>query len=99
MRDILTRGKKADPRASSQCHMLTYCAAQHRVAGLQRLENAVSRYRVIDIQRHFAIATREGLQVMRQDDTDHGSVCTSTDRTAGRSRTIACQLSPSSLDA
>ena len=33
-------------------------------------------------------------QMRREYDTDHGSVCTSTDRTGGRSRTIGVQLNP-----
>ena len=37
-------------------------------------------------------------QMVRQHDPNHFSVCTSTDSTAGRSRTMAVQVSPASED-
>ena len=49
--------------------------------------------------RQTGSAGRERAQVGRKHDPDHGKVCTSTDSTAGRSRTIGFQLSPASGDA
>src|SRR5438132_13272153 len=41
---------------------------------------------------------RQRPEVRREHHADHRSVCTSTDRTAGRSRTMGVQLSPASGD-
>ncbi len=42
---------------------------------------------------------RQRAQVRRQLDSNHGSVSTSTENTAGRSRTIGAQVSPPSREA
>ena len=48
-----------------------------------------------DVEFDRAVAElRERAQVLRQRDADHRSVCTSTESTAGRSRTIGAQESP-----
>src|SRR6202008_2962543 len=52
----------------------------------------------LDGQRHLAVHPRERPEVGRQDHPDHVSDWTSTDRTAGRSRTIGIQLSPPSAE-
>ena len=43
---------------------------------------------------HLAVDAGQRSQMVGKHDADHGSVCTSTDTTAGRSRTIGVQLSP-----
>ena len=48
---------------------------------------------------HFVADLGQISQVMREDDADHGNVCTSTERTAGRSRATVCQVSPESAEA
>ena len=73
--------------------------AQHRVAGLQRVEHRALGDLARDLELHLAVHLRERPQVRREHDPDHGSVWTSTDSTAGRSRTIGAQLSPASADA
>ena len=50
-------------------------------------------------QGHLAFDLRQRTQVRRKHDADHGSVCTSTDSTAGRSRTMGAQVLPASADA
>src|SRR3954452_1789809 len=73
--------------------------AQHRVAGLERVEDRALRGRNRDGEPHLAVDVRQRPQVRREDDSDHGRVWTSTDSTAGRSRTTGAQLSPASADA
>src|SRR5208282_1393343 len=51
------------------------------------------------LERHVTLNVRQRAQVGGEDDEDHGSVCTSTDNTAGRSRTMGAQESPASADA
>ena len=48
---------------------------------------------------YLAVTVCELAQVCRQHDAYHESVCTSTESTAGRSRTMGAQLSPESVEA
>jgi len=69
------------------------------VARLQRIENRALRRLLLVVEGDFPVDAGKGPQVLRKDDADHGSVCASTESTAGRSRTIAVHLSPPSGDA
>ena len=62
--------------------------AEHRVLRLERVEHRALRDRRVHLQCHLAGHLGERLQMRGQHDPDHGNVCTSTDSTAGRSRTI-----------
>ena len=73
--------------------------AQHRIGRLERVEDGALRRRFLDVEGDLSLDARKRPQVVRKDDADHGSVCASTESTAGRSRTIAVQLSPPSGDA
>ena len=57
------------------------------------------RDRPVDVDGHLAVDARQRPQMRGKDDADHGSVWTSTESTAGRSRTIGAQVSPASADA
>src|SRR6266849_2790050 len=72
--------------------------AQHRIGGLERVENRALRDRTPNVEFHLALDARQRPKMRREHDSDHGSVWTSTDSTAGRSRTIGAQLSPASAD-
>src|SRR5947209_17784939 len=72
---------------------------QHRIPRLKRVEHRSQRDRTLDFKRQVAVNLRERSQMRRKYNSDHDSVCTSTDSTAGRSRTIGFQLSPASADA
>ncbi len=48
---------------------------------------------------HLTLHVGEVPQMGRENDADHDSVCTSTDSTDGRSRTMGAQLSPESDEA
>ncbi len=73
--------------------------AQHGIAGLERVEDRSLRRRTLDAEAHLALDARQVAQMIGKDDADHDSVWTSTDRTAGRSRTIGLQASPESAEA
>src|SRR5437879_474478 len=73
--------------------------AQHRVAGLERVEDRALRGLTLDVELHLAVDARQRPQMCREYDSDHSSVWTSTESTAGRSRTMGVQLSPASVDA
>jgi len=72
--------------------------AQHRIRRLERVEDRALRDRTPNVQLDLALDMRQRPQVRRKHDSDHGSVWTSTDSTAGRSRTMGAQLSPASAD-
>src|ERR1700680_4651429 len=99
MREILLAGEEPHKRAPLLRNLIAQGAAQHRIAGLKRIEHRSLRDRAVNLELHLTIDLRQRPKVPRQLDSDHGSVCTSTDSTAGRSRTMGAQLSPASADA
>jgi len=71
---------------------------------LDGVEHRGQRDRARDVDLDLPVDAREPAQMGRQSDPDaHGSahhtVCTSTESTGGRSRTIGAHESPESLDA
>jgi len=74
-------------------------APKLRIPGLDRVDQAALGRRAGDLNFCVAAHASEGLQVGRKPDPDHENVCTSTESTAGRSRTTGAQLSPPSVDA
>ena len=97
-RDVGLAGEKPQERPPPQRGVVANGSAQHRIARLQRVHDGSLRDRSLDRELHLAVDGGVHPQMRRQDDADHGSVCTSTESTAGRSRTMADQLSPASLD-
>ena len=73
--------------------------AQHRIAGLEGIEDRALRGPAINLKLHFAVEVRQHQERRREHDSDHGNVWTSTESTAGRSRTMGAQLSPASAEA
>src|SRR6266567_6916313 len=73
-------------------------AAQHGITRLERVQHRVPGDPAGYVERHLAFHLRQGAQVRREHHADHASVWTSTDSTAGRSRTMGAQLSPPSAD-
>ena len=51
-----------------------------------------------DVEVHLAVNPGQRAQVSGKDDPDHERVWTSTESTAGKSRTIGAQLSPESAE-
>ena len=79
--------------------MIAQRAAERRISGLERIQDRALGRRTFDLKLHFAFDARQNPQMRRQYDSNHDSVCTSTESTAGRSRTIGAQESPASADA
>jgi WS/DGAT C-terminal domain len=92
---ILLAGEEPDERAALAVPVI----ADGRVPGFQRVEHRALGDLSGDSEFHLAVHVGQRPQVGGQDDPDHGSVCTSTESTAGRSRTIGSQLSPASAEA
>jgi len=98
-RQVPLAGEEAHERSALLADMVTDRSAKGRVARLERIEDRSQSDRALDINLDLAANQRKPAQVCRQDNPDHGSVWTSTEHTAGRSRTMAVQLSPPSRDA
>src|SRR3954447_19666998 len=98
-RQVLLAGEEPQERASTEGDVVADRPAQHRIAGLEGVEDGALGRGAVDAQLHLADDPGQGPEVGREYDSDHGSVWTSTERTAGRSRTIGDQESPASADA
>ena len=102
MREVLAAGEEANERTAPVRHLIADRSRKHRVRGLERVEDGALRGAVANIERDFGADAGERSQVRGQLDAYPGhiylSVCTSTDITAGRSWTIAVQLSPPFAD-
>src|SRR5438046_582550 len=99
VRQILLAGKEPHECPALVRHLIAHGASQHGITRLQRVEDRGLCDRTLDLELDFSVDLRQRLQMGRQHDANHGSVCTSTESTAGRSRTIGRQLSPASADA
>src|SRR6267378_2360565 len=99
VRKVLLARKKSQKWPPLLRYVVTNGAPQHRVTRLQRIHHRTLRNRPLNIHLHLAAHVRQPLQVRRQQNSNHGSVWTSTESTAGRSRTIGVQLSPPSAEA
>src|SRR5579864_709303 len=98
VREVFFTGEEPQKRAPLFGHVVAYRPSQHGVAGLERLEHRISRHRRRNLKLHLGSSVRERPQVWRNDHSYHASVCTSTESTAGRSRTMGVQLSPASAE-
>src|SRR2546427_2938802 len=99
MGQILLAGEEPYERSALLRDVVADRPAQHGIAGLERVEDRALRGLSLDVKLHLAVHVRQCLQVCREHNSDHGSVWTSTESTAGRSRTMGAQLSPASADA
>ncbi len=99
MRKVLFAGKEPDEGAATFRRRVADRAPEHRVSGLQRVEDKPHSRGGLDVKLDLASDTRERAQVVGQDDADHWTAWTSTDNTRGRSWTIVSQLSPPLGDA
>ena len=79
--------------------MIANGPAQHRVCVLECIEHGALGDLPRHVQYDLAIGARKVPEMPRQRHSNHFSVCTSTDNTAGRSRTIDIHESPPSFDA
>ena len=98
-RDVLPASEEADEVPALRRTVVADRSAQGRMARLQRVEDRALCRPFLGVEGDLSLDARKRPKVLREDDADHGSVCASTERTAGRSCTIAVQLSPPSGDA
>ena len=98
MRQVFFAGKVSQKRAALLCDVVADRPGQDRIASLEHVQDRPLCHRTIHFELHLVTDPRQRPQVRREYDADHGSVWTSTDSTAGRSWTIAFQLSPASAE-
>ena len=94
-----SQAKKPHERTTFAGDTIANRAGEHGIARFERVEDRVLRWLARDRERDFAFDAGQRTQLSRQHNADHGNVCTSTESTAGRSRTIGSQFSPASLEA
>jgi hypothetical protein len=99
MRQIFLTGKESQERSPLLCDLIPNRPAQHRIAGLKRVQHRSLCDGTIDLKLNLSPCVCQSSQMLREYDPYHGSVCTSTDNTAGKSRTMGAQLSPASAEA
>src|SRR2546425_11777634 len=87
MGKILLAGEEPQERTALLRDLIADRPAQHRVAGLERVEHRALRGLTLDLELHLAADARQRSQMCREYDSDHGSGWTSTESTAVRSRT------------
>ena len=99
MGQIFLASEEAQERPALLRNVITNSPAQHGIVSLERVEHRAKRGRTCDFDRHLVADVRQSSQMLREYDANHGSVCTSTESTPGKSRTIGAQLSPASAEA
>src|SRR5690242_3742857 len=99
MGQILFTGEEPDERAPLLRDVVADRPAKRRIRGLERVEHCALGHLTLYIKLHFAVYAGKCPQMRWKNHPDHDSVCTSTESTAGRSRTIGAQLFPASADA
>src|SRR5262249_20144187 len=98
VRPIFGAGEESHEIAALLRIVVANRSTQRGVAGLQRVENRTLGDGSFDFQRHFAADLRQSSETRGKNYSNHGSVCTSTESTPGRSRTMGAQVSPASAD-
>ena len=97
--EILPAGEEPQKGAALVRGVVSNRPSQHGITNLERVEDRALSGLTLDIELHFAVDVGKRSKVHRKHDSNHDSVCTSTDSTAGKSRTMGVQLSPASVDA
>ena len=100
---VFRTGEETQERAALLRDVIADRAAQNRISGFERVEDRAYCHPALHVDLHFAADSRQRPQMRGKLDADrcgrHGNVWTSTETTAGRSRTIGAQESPASEDA
>src|SRR5487761_36807 len=103
MGQIPCTGEKPQKWAAFLRYLVANRAAQHWIAGFEGVQDRTLSRMTLNLEFDVAANMRQRLQMRRQYHFDrrahHGSVWTSTESTAGRSRTMGAQLSPAFADA
>ena len=94
MGEIFLAGKEAQEGTAVLGIVVADGSAEHGVAGFEGVEDRAQCRLALDFELHLAVDLGEGAEMLREKDSDHDNVWTSTERTGGRSRTMGAQVSP-----
>src|SRR5215475_13013745 len=98
MRQVFAAGKKTNHWPANLRHLIAHRPAQHWIFRFNRVQQRALSQRSVELKFYFTFDVRQRTQIRRKNDAYHCTVCTSTDNTAGRSRTIDFHLSPASTE-
>jgi len=99
MRQIQPTREEPDEGPALVSDVIADRSAQHWILGFQGIQDRAQYRWTLNLQLDLFADVRQSSQMMWKFDSDHGRVWTSTDSTAGRSRTIGAQLSPALAEA
>src|SRR5215207_7981142 len=99
VRKVFLTGEESYVRPAAKRHVIADRPSKHGMPRFEGVEHRAERRRAADVDLHITVHARQRTEMCGQFDPDHDSVCTCTESTGGRSRTIAVQLSPLSADA
>src|SRR5690242_3486212 len=99
MGKVLATSEEAQKRPTRLRDVVADRTTQHRVPTLERVDDGALCDGRLKIEFHFTADFREPTEVRRKNHANHGSVWTSTESTAGRSRTMGDHVSPASAEA
>src|SRR5262249_42678891 len=97
--DVLLASEETQERPALFGDVVSDGPLQHGIGDFECVKDGALRYLTLDLELQLAAGARQRSQVRREDHSDHGSVWISTDRTAGRSRTIGDHVSPALAEA
>src|SRR2546427_2579455 len=93
-RDILLTGEVPQEGPALLRDVIADRPLEHRIPGLQRVEDRAQRGRPLDCEFYFSVDVSQRFERIWEYYSNHARVWTSTDNTGGRSRTIGNHLSP-----
>lgn len=99
MRQVLLTGVEPQERSALMGSVIANGSPQCGIARLESVDHCTLRDSPFDVEYDLTVDAGERPQVVRKHDANHDNVWTSTDSTAGRSRTIVVHESPESVDA
>jgi len=99
MREVFFACKESKKWPALKCGLIADRPPQHRILGLECIENAAKGDAAVQVKLDVTANFRQRAQMRWKNNANHCSVCTSTERTAGRSRTMGAHVSPASADA
>jgi hypothetical protein len=91
---VLLAGEETNERAADVRLVISNSPAKDWMRRFKRIQYAPLSNLSRNLDLYFALDLRERSKPLWKYHADHVNVCTSTDMTDGRSRTIACQVSP-----
>src|SRR5260370_3068506 len=98
MRKVLLAREEPQKRPPLLRDVVADRSAQHRITRFNRVDYGPLGDRPRDFNLHLPGHLRQSPPVLRKPNPHQGSVCTSTDSTAGRSRTKGSHVSPASAE-